>query len=587
MPTIDIERLLPKVARPARYTDGEWNVAKVPWDKAAVRVLLAYPDLYEMGMAGLGLQVLYDILNRQPGVLAERAFSPWLDMEAEMRRQGVPLWGLESRRAAGAFDVIAFSVSHELLFANLLNMLDLAGLPVLAAERSGLPLVIGGGYGLLNPEPLADFVDAIALGDGEELILDVVDTVRRFKANGGTKAGLLRQMAAVPGVYIPSLYRPAYDADGSLAAIERTDAAAPARPTARRLVGLPPPPTKPVVPLMGVAQGKAIIEIQRGCLGDCGFGATGTLDRPRLSRPAADVIAAAAELLANTGYQELSLVAPQASEYPGIEGLAEGLRRALPEDVAITLAGTEADTRAVALADLLAGRQRRWLSLAPVVGSQGLRRALGKEFSDDDVLRAAELAFARGWTGLRLYFLIGLPGETEGDTLAIAQLVARAWEIGHRYQQGRASVRVSVGNFLPKAHTPFQWSRQATAAELGEKQEALAKALRRAGVKPSFQPPGQSVLAGVLARGDRRLGAVIRRAWELGARFEGWREQFQWARWERACGECGLEPSFYLRERPLAEVLPWSHIDWGFEEGELLEMWQRIRRLAETRPGHG
>lgn len=584
MARAEIEGLLPRVARPARYTDGEWNVVKKPWERAAVRVLLAYPDLYEVGMSRLGLQVLYDILNRQADVLAERAFSPWLDMEAEMRRQGIPLWGLESGQAASAFDVIAFSLGQELAFPDLLNLLDLAGLPLLAAERPGLPLVIAGGYGLLNPEPLAEFLDAVALGDGEELILDVVGIVRRFKAQGGAKADLLRQLAAVPGLYVPSLYRPLYAPDGRLADIAPLAGLVPPRPEARWLARLPPALARPIVPLMEAAQSRPIIEVQRGGPGVCGLGASGILNGTRLARPAAEVIATARDILANTGYDELALLFARVDEYPEMEGLVEGLRRALPEEVSITVVGMEASPPAVAMAAQLAGRQRRWLSLNPVVGSQGLRRALGQDLSNDDVLKAAESAFAGGWMGLRLHFLIGLPGETEEDTLAIAQLVAEVCDIGRRYQQGRTSVRVNVGSFLPRAQTPFQWARQATAAELKEKQQALAKALRRAGVKPSFEPADQSVLAGVLARGDRRLGAVVRRAWELGARLQGWREQFQWERWQGPFQECGLDPAFYLRERPEDEVLPWSHIDWGFAEGELLAGWRRIRQQLEAWP---
>jgi radical SAM family uncharacterized protein len=527
-------------------------------------------------MGRFALHVLYDLLNRQEDVLCERAFAPWPDMEAEMQRQGVPLWSLESRHHARDFDVIAFSVERELGFTTLVNMLDLAGLPVLAAQRGGeLPLVIAGGCALLNPEPLADFVDAFALGDGEQLMPEVVDMLRHCKGAGASKADLLRTLDHIPGMYIPSLYGVKYGRDGTVAEVTPRAEEASGQVAVSRLAALPPTTTRPIVSLMEKVEERGAIEIQRGFLPDCGFGAMRLVNRPRLERPAAEVIGAAPQLLANAGYQELSLVAVRATQHSQIGELVAGLRCVLPEDITVTLVGLEAKPQAVELADRLAGARRRWLSLAPLVGTDGLRQALGEEVGEEDVLRAVELAFAKGWVGLRLHFLLGLPGEREEDVRAIAALAGRARQIGLRYHGGRAQLRAVVSNFVPRPHTPFQWAPQAGAEELEEKGVALRRALRRTGVEVHLETPQVSVLEGILARGDRRLAEAIRRVWELGARLDGWRQHFAWERWEQAFRECGRETSLYLRGRPLDESLPWAHIDWRFAEEELRGAWQR------------
>ena len=580
MTTLDIDRLLGRAVRPARYTGGEWNAVVKPWESAAVRVLLAYPDVYERGMAELAVHTLYDFLNRQPGLLCERAFAPWPDMEAAMRRQRLPLWSLESRRPAAEFDVIALVVQGELTFSNLVNMLDLAGLPSLAAqERETPPLVIASGCGVLNPEPLADFVDAFLLGDAEEVLPLILDRLRQWKSSG-EKIELLRSLAAQGGVYVPGLYRPRYTAGGALAAMEPLDPAAPANPQARRLQALPAPLIRPIVPLMERVHDRAEIEIQRGYLQNHRFGETAALDRPRLERPGAEVVAAAKQLIASTGYSQLTLLALRAGEHAGLGEIARSLRAELPGHVSVSLKSMDMDPGAVEMAAVLVGSQRRSLSLAPRTGNERLRAGLGRPVTDDTIAEAAELAFAKGWTSLRLQFLIGLPGESQDDVLAIAHLSARIRELGQRYHEGRAQVRVVVSDCLARAHTPLQWSPQAPAEALRNKLEALGKALRRAGLSASLGLPEQSLLAGILARGDRRLGAVIRRAWEHGARFDGWREHFQWLRWETALAEYKIDPSLYQKERSPDETLPWSHIDMGLAEWG--EARPRTRQGAKT-----
>jgi radical SAM family uncharacterized protein len=585
---VDLEAILPRVSKPARYTGGEWNSVVKDWEVQAVRIALAYPDVYDIGMSNLGLAILYDILNRQPDVAAERVYAPWLDMEAEMRAAGLPLFSLETRHPLTQFDVIGFSLSCELTYSNVLNMLDLAGLPVLACERDeSSPLVIAGGSGALNPEPMSDFIDVFALGDGEELVLDLVQVLREWKREGGgPRRELLRRLARMQGFYVPSFYAVAYNDDGTVREIRPGEPEAPARPRKRFLSakgGLPPTPTRPIVPFLQTVHDRAAIEIQRGCTQGCRFCQAGMIYRPRLERAPEEVVETARELLANTGYDELSLVSLSTTDHSRILPMVQALRRELGDRLKLSLPSLRVDSFSVEIADAVPGPGKHSITFAPETGSQRLRDAINKLVTDDDALRAVEAAFAHGWTSIKMYFMVGLPTETLEDVQGIVELARQVKEMGRRHHGGRARVRVSTSNFIPKPHTPFQWARQMAAEELRPRHELLRSQLKRIGVAFSWEDPEQSVLEAVLSCGDRRLGRAIHRAWQLGAKFDAWSDSYDWSRWQQALEESGLSPAFYAhREKGLFEVLPWSHIDVGITAAYLRGEWLKTQQGKTT-----
>ena len=567
-----LDSILHQVSHPARYSGGEWNSTVKDWDKTLIRVALSYPDLYEIGMSTLALPILYELINAQADVLAERVYAPWPDMEAVMRKQDIPLFSLESRRPLKDFDVIGFSLGYELTYTNVLNMLHLAGIPVLAAERDGAyPLVIAGGCCALNPEPMADFIDLFVIGEGEEVVPELLDSLREGKRNGATKEELLRRLATIPGIYVPVLYQVQYDASGLFKGITPTTAEASPRIERRIVSKLPPPPTHPVVPYLETVHDRGAIEIQRGCSRGCRFCQAGIIYRPVRERPQEEVLWALGELITNCGYSEASLVSLSSSDYHHIDELVASLFHHYQADnLVLSLPSLRIDSFSVRLLDALAAHKRPGLTFAPEAGSERLRQTINKNISDDTILETAAEAFARGWSGLKLYFMLGLPTETTADIEAIIELVERIRLLGRKTKGKPTQIKISLSTFVPKPHTPFQWVAQASEQQLSAKQEILKQGLRRKEIRLSWQDPKVSLLEAVLSRGDRRLGRVIYLAWQKGSVFDSWSEHFNYQNWLSAFTEAGLEPAFYaLRQRPLDEPLPWAHIDTGISEAFL------------------
>jgi len=582
----NLDSCLSKVTKPGRYIGGEWNSVVKNWDNVITRVALAYPDLYEIGMSNLGLAIIYDIINSQPESLAERVYAPWVDMEAEMRRSAIPLFSLESRRPLKEFDIIGFSLGYELTYTNVLNMLDLAGIPVFASQRDdSYPLVIAGGSCALNPEPMADFIDLFVLGEGEEVIVELLSTFRQWKLGGSrSKRELLREMAKISGIYVPSLYRVDYNDDGTVSKITSASSELSLK-IRRRVVGkMPPAVTKPVVPFLATIHDRAAIEIQRGCTRGCRFCQAGVIYRPLRERPVAEVLTAIDELLKNTGYSELSLLSLSTGDYSDIERLVGELSRRYKEDnLKLSLPSLHVGSRSVKLMDSITAGKKAGLTFAPEAGSERLRRIINKSLSEAELSQTLSTALERGWSNVKLYFMIGLPGETLDDVESIVRLVRQSSSMCKRNIGRMLHVKVSVSSFVPKAHTPFQWVPQTAEDELRAKIDSLRLSLKRLGLRLSWQHPAMSHLEGVLARGDRRLSPAIYRAWQLGATFSAWSELFDYAKWHQAFDECGLAPAFYAnRQRDLEETLPWSHIDVGVSESFLKQEYLNSQKETAT-----
>jgi radical SAM family uncharacterized protein len=591
-----LERILPTVRKPGRYVGGEYNSVIKDWDAVSTRVCLAFPDIYDLGMSNLGLMILYRALNELPDVLAERTYLPWVDMIAAMREAQIPLYSLENKRPLADFDLIGITLPYEQIFTNVLEMLDLAGIPLRSAERDARhPLIVAGGHATFNPEPMAPFIDAFIIGDGEEAIVEIVAALRESRER--SREDQLRALARLSGVYVPRFYDvrthdPSTDTarEGTIAAIEATVPEA-ELPVVKRVVSaMSPPPTRLIVPTVEISHDRAAIEICRGCTQGCRFCQAGVVVRPVRERPVEQILETTEEILRQTGFDEIGLLSLSPSDYTGIDRLVgEMVERFGDEHLSISLPALRADSFSVTLAEAIARGRYTGFTFAPEAGSDRMRAVINKTIPSEQVFDVAREVFERGWQTIKLYFMIGLPGEEMEDVEAIAEMSNTVHIIGRRVHGRQAQVNVSVNTFVPKPHTPFQWVPLASSQSIRQKQALLRRKIRGRGIKLDYNNPEATLLEAVLARGDRRLAEVVQRAWELGARFDAWDDQRDFGAWMRAFAKTGLDPDFYAyRERSRDEQFPWEVVSTGVQKRFLLDEYERSQRreiLTDCREG--
>ena len=573
-----VERLLPHVQKPARYTGGELNSVVKDASKVKLRYAFCFPDSYEIGMSHLGMKILYSLVNERDDAWCERVFAPWVDMEEEMRKNHVPLFALESGDALDKFDLIGFTLQYELSYSNVLNMLDLGNIPLRSKDRTSLtPIVVGGGPCACNPEPLADFFDIFLPGEGEEVTNELIDLLIEHKEKGSTKLEFLREAAKIEGVYVPAFYDVAYHEDGTIASVTAKETA-PARVKKRIISDLDSVyyPDKFVVPFVDIVHDRAVTEVFRGCIRGCRFCQAGFIYRPIREKKSETVNRQAKCLCETTGYDEVSLCSLSTSDYSQVEKLIpDMLSWAVPEKINVSLPSLRVDNFSEELMEELKKVRKSGLTFAPEAGTQRLRDAINKNVTEEEVLRTSAQAFRGGWTAVKLYFMMGLPTETLDDIAGIAELAQKV--VNEFYKnpdkpKGKGvTVSVSVASFVPKPFTPFQWEPQDTMEQLVEKQKYLLENVHTHKIQVSWHQSQTSFLEGVFARGDRKLCDVIESAWRKGCKFDGWDEFFLFDKWTEAFKECGVDPSFYSnRRRDFNEILPWDHLDYGIRKEFLI-----------------
>jgi radical SAM family uncharacterized protein/radical SAM-linked protein len=558
---------LPLVNKPGRYLGHEYNAVIKLRDTVELSCALVFPDLYEVGMSHQGLQILYHILNRQENLLAERCYCPDLDSEQLLRARKLPLTTLESARPLADFDLLGITLPYELCYTNILTVLDLAGIPFLACDRPAtFPILLGGGSCSMNPEPVADFFDAILLGDGEEAILDIAAVLIRGKHEGSAKTVILEELARIDGVYIPSFFTPEYDDQGHILAITPRPGGKP-QINRRVLADLDAIDhlKQPIVPNARIIHDRLSIEIARGCTRGCRFCQAGITYRPVRERSPEQIMELATAGIGNSGFEELALLSLSTGDYSCLERLLPSLMDTFADDyVSVAMPSMRVGTLSPAIMEQIRRVRKTGFTLAPEAGSERLRRVINKGITAEDLLATCRNAFALGWKIMKLYFMIGLPSETPGDIDEIVELVRRTKKEGDRQGRGRSQINVSIGTFVPKPHTPFQWERQIGIEESRSTINRLRQSMPK-GCTLKWQDPRQSYLEGVFSRGDRRLAALIEAAWQQGARLDGWSDHYDLAIWQEAAGKIGLDLDDYLRRRQDREILPWQHLQSGVD----------------------
>lgn len=589
------DEILLKIEKPARYIGNEVNSVNKDPEKVDVRFCMCFPDVYEIGMSHLGIQILYEMLNRREDVYCERVYSPWTDLDQIMREQHIPLFALESQDPVKGFDFLGITIQYEMCYTNILQILDLSGIPLRAADRDEtVPIVIGGGPCTYNPEPLADFFDLFYIGEGETVYYQLLDLYKEYRASGKSRAEFLRTAASVPGIYVPSLYEVSYHGDGTIASFVPKYKDVPAQIEKQIVMEVTDTyyPKSPVVPFIKATQDRVVLEIQRGCIRGCRFCQAGMLYRPTRERALPMLKEYASEMLKNTGHEEISLSSLSSSDYSQLEPLVDFLIEECSKGgINISLPSLRIDAFSLDVMSKVQDVRKSSLTFAPEAGSQRMRDVINKGLTEEVILEGAGQAFEGGWSRVKLYFMLGLPTETEADIKEIAHLAdkiaRRYYEIPKEQRNGKCQITVSSSFFVPKPFTPFQWTRMNTKDEfLGKARvvnQEVKDQLNRKSIKFNWHEADVTVLEGLLARGDRRVGAAILRAYEKGSLYDAWGETFQNEIWQEAFCETGVDPDFYtVREREWEEILPWDFINIGVTKKFLWREWERAQAEQVT-----